>query len=108
MTTDIYGVDPNSEITSIMVRDAMVECFTIAHKDCLGIEADNETEKVMIKENVKKAFSETGGDFDAPTKESLINAAQYLKKFAQSFRDSSTIEQHFNEIKTLIEKIKED
>ena len=32
---DIYGVDPNQEITPVMVRDAIVECFFMAHKEIL-------------------------------------------------------------------------
>ncbi len=31
----IYGVDISKEVTPVMVRDAIIDCFTKAHSDVL-------------------------------------------------------------------------
>ncbi len=102
----VYGVDTTKEITPIMVRDAIVRCFIEAHKDSLGIEEqDSDIIKRMVTEAVKKSFRETDGDFENPTKESLLRSIGNLKEFSKSFRNQEVIENHFNAIKSLIDKI---
>lgn len=103
----IFGVDPNEPVTPIMVRDAIVECFTQAHKDSLelGDDIDEETTKQMIIASIKKQFSDTGGEYEHPTKESLQAVIESLKEFAGSFRNTDVIENHYLLVKSLIDKL---
>jgi hypothetical protein len=50
-------------------------------------------------------FDDVNGDFNNPTKESLINVVEKCKEFACLFRDNTIIEKHSNEIMTLINKL---
>jgi hypothetical protein len=102
----IYGVDTNKEVTAPIARDAIVTCFTDAHKNSLELEDPNdESAQLMIRTAVIEAFKKTGGDFEHPTKESLLAAAENLRSFSKSFRNQETIESHFSAIKKLIDAI---
>lgn len=102
----IYGVDLNKPVTTLMARDALVECFWQAHCTDTGLERDDRgSEKEYIRQIVIKAFLNTGGDFENPTKESILKAIDFLKDFAKSFRDQEVIEKHQNEIKIIVNKI---
>jgi hypothetical protein len=106
MGNKIYNIDLDAPVTPLMVRDAVVECFWEAHcmDSGLGEEA-KETNKAYCKSIVEKAFADTSGDFEHPTKESLIAGVESLASFAKSFRDPSLIEKHYEEIMTLINKL---
>jgi hypothetical protein len=111
----IYGVKLDEDITPIMVRDAIIECFYRAHgeeiekfKDQLRSRSTKEFDKFKresILNIIKSKFDETGGDFDHPTKEILIKVVIELKNFTRLFRDQEIIEKHANEIMTLINKL---
>lgn len=103
----IYGIDTDQPVTAILVRDALVRCFAQAHCPF------NEPEKLpehfdtlYAKPIVEKAFIDSGGDFEHPTKESLMRAVIKLMDFSKIFTDPSVIEQHAQEMRQLIEKIK--
>lgn len=102
---NIYGVDTQKPITSLMVRDAIVECFAQAHcmDAALSQVPDMATSRIYCKEIVKKAFEEKGGDFDHPSKESLQKAIEYLAQFSSAFRDPEVIQKHKDEIGQLIQ-----
>ena len=112
---EIYGVDTSKEITPIMVRDAIVKCYYQAHQQVLGdmknymdFKSEDEFErfkKLNVKSLIKTKFDEVGGDFNNPTKDSLIKVVYALKDFAKFYRDLETIEKHANEIMYLIEQI---
>jgi len=113
----IYGVDTKKKVTPIMVRDAIIRCFSEAHKEVLKLmeecskgmsEKDIERMKAIeIELIVKRCFDETGGDFNNPTKESLMKAIGKLAEFAAEFRQPEIIKKHYNEIKTLIDLLKD-
>jgi hypothetical protein len=106
MDTKIFGIDLNSKITPLMVRDAIVECFWVAHCKDTGIEEDEKVaNRSYCKNIVEKAFFETGGDYNNPTKDSIKSSIKHLADFSKSFRDPSLIEKHYAEIMTLVEKI---
>jgi hypothetical protein len=108
--TLIYGADTDKPLTTLIVRDAIIECFSKAHiKDVekYGIQ-DPVTAQNYCKEKVREAFLKNGGDFNDPTKDSLLNAVANLAAFSAIFRDSSVIEEHKNEIMQLINNIPED
>jgi hypothetical protein len=107
---EIYGVDPNGEITPMIVRNAITKCFIAAHKEQMmesfnGVEMDSTQADLMVLQTIIKAFNESGGDFENPTKKSLLQASMALREFAKNFRSPEIIEDHFKSIKTLIDKL---
>lgn len=104
----LYGVNLNSIITPLIARGALVECFFQAHCADAGLGTDDPVvNKEYIKDIVKKVFTDSGGNFDNPTKQSIINAMGKLQDFAANFRDPSIIKKHAGEMMKLVEKISE-
>lgn len=102
----IYGVDTEKEITPEMVRDAIVECFYEMH--CAGEPPkpeDEKTNKDYCRTTIQSAFSESGGDFDKPTKESVGKAVEQLKSFCKTFKIEDA-EERAAKILELANKIK--
>ena len=102
--TILYGIDTSKKVSAQMVKEALVECFYDAHYKQTGIsgETDKKTNKDYCDQIVKKAFLETGGNFDEPTKESLLNVLPWLAEFSKSFRNQDTIDTHMKQITELI------
>lgn len=110
----IYGVDLSGEITPIMVRDALLRCFSEAHKKTLeeGIEDRSlENLKELSDMNaeilIKKYFQEVGGDFENPKKEDFFKVMDKLAEFARAFRAAEVIEKHYGEMMELVERLEE-
>ncbi len=106
----IYSIDTTKEITPEMVKGALVSCFYDAH--CNQTEISDLTEKVDETSNrlyctqiISQAFEETNGDFDNPTKESILKTLPWLANFSKNFRDQETIQKHMQEIQKLINLI---
>ncbi len=107
MCAEIYGVDTTKELTPLMVRDAIVECFRQAHCEDTGVDIlEGKINAVYCKEIVQKAFADVGADFFEPSKEGILKAMRELSKFSAKFRDSRVIEKHYNEIMKLVDKLK--
>ncbi|MFA6355374.1 MAG: hypothetical protein WCW65_03040 [Candidatus Paceibacterota bacterium] len=107
MEEKIYGVDLNKDITPLMVRDAIIECFKQAHCEDSGIAKEDEIiNKQYCGDIVRKAFSDTDSNFDKPTKDMIIKSLDNLKSFSLNFRDKSIIEKHYNQILKLVNKLK--
>ena len=104
--TKTYGIDDSKTPTPLMVRDAIVECFFKAHCEASSLSDDESINRAYCQENVKKAFASTGGDFDKPTKESIMKAMEGLAEFAKGFRNQTVIKKHYGEIMKLVEKLK--
>ena len=109
----IYGVDLSREITPILVRDAIIECFTQAQHKLINFMIENigstqeDAKKINVDQIIKNAFKDVNGDYDNPTKESLINLIMKLKDYAKNaFRETEIIEKHASEIQQLIDKLK--
>jgi hypothetical protein len=111
----IYGVDITKEITPIMVRDAIIDCFYKAHsadleniKELINFKSQNEFEEFKREEVlclIKSKFEEVNGDFNYPTKEILTKVELKLKDYSKFFRDKKIIEKHAGEIMELINKL---
>lgn len=105
--SQIYGIDTGrDDIKPREVRDAMITCFYEAHcadSELAGGKAPENEE--YCREIVKKAFHDSEGDFEKPSKESILAALEELKKFAANFRDQSIIQKHYAQIMQLVEKI---
>lgn len=106
MAEKIYGVDPEGEVNPRKVRDAIVKCFFLAHcADSDVAEAGQDAARDYCRGIVKKAFADSGGDFDAPTKDSIRGAIAKLAEFSRSFRDPELIKRHYDEIMTLVNRL---
>lgn len=57
---------------------------------------------------VKKAFQESGEDFENPTKEGIINIVGTLAEFARKFCNSEIIHKRRNEIQQVVVAIKSE
>ena len=101
-----YGVDTDKTVTPQEVCNALVECFFEAHCKDVQMGVDDPTlTREYTTEIIKKAFTDAGGNFEKPTKQTLIAVVGKLKDFAGSFRDPSVILRHAGEIMELVEKI---
>ena len=114
MTNDscIYCVDLSGKITPIQVRDAVIKCFMQAQGELMKYVGEitefkpEEIEKIHVDHIIEKTFKEADGDFDYPSKETLIQVILKLKEYALGvFRDAEIIEKHMGEIKQLIDKL---
>lgn len=105
--TVIYGVDTTSEVTPKMIREAIVACFYDAHCKQSELGTEGEVAEDYCTEIVKRAFSETGGDFEAPNKKSILACLPWLAEFSKSFRDQSVIQKHMSQIMELINLVKD-
>ena len=111
----IYGVDVTKNVTPIMVRDAIIQCFYEAH--CYVLELARGTfghppekkfeqmKKSHVKELVQDIFHRIEGDFNKPTKDNLLKVLDNLKKFASIYRKPDVIKKHVSEIMMLINKL---
>ncbi|MBU0981827.1 hypothetical protein KKC94_04000 [Patescibacteria group bacterium] len=109
---EIYGVNTMGPVTPIMVRDAILRCFTEAHRDGflktvdtsdLSKEEMDSAAKLHIELLVKNAFSKTKGNYERPDKESLIRATEYLADYAKNFRTQDVVQAHVDKIMRLID-----
>ncbi len=102
----IYGIDITKEITPLMVRDAIVDCFFEAHCADSDVEAkDKDINKTYCKEIVKNAFEKAGVDFEKADKNGIILAMNELAEFSKKFRNQEIVQKHFDEIMELVNKI---
>jgi len=110
-----YGVDISKKVTPIMIRDAIIECFTKAHESVLEEMRDyadlkseetlSEMKHKTVKSLVESKFKEVGGDFNNPTKDTLLQVITKLAEYASAFREPIVIDKHFDEIMHLINKL---
>ena len=69
----IYGVDVTKNVTPVMVRNAIIQCFYEAHSNVLELAKDTfghpperkfeEMKKSHVKDLVEDIFDKIGGDF---------------------------------------------
>ena len=110
---DIYGIDPNGEVVPEDVRNALVECFTLAHgndlAESLNIDITEDSDNAIQRESIvtflKGAFDYVGADFDKPTKDGLMKVVKFLEEFSKNFRDPEIIAKHAGEIMKLIKRL---
>ena len=111
----IYGVDISKNVTPVMVRDAIIQCFYEAHSNVLGLARETfgnppekrfkKMKKSHIEELVQDIFHRIGGDFNKPTKENLLKVLYILKDFASIYRWTNIIKKHVSEIMILVNKL---
>ena len=111
----IYGISLDDEITPIKVRDAIIQCFCKADNEIMdqlfqstdfkSAEEGEQKKRNHVKILVKKMFQEVNGDFDNPTKESLIGVIDKCADYAGPVRDEETIHNNYDAIMSLIERL---
>ncbi len=111
----IYGVDVTKNVTPVMVRDAIIQCFYEAHSDVLELARESfghppkkkfeEMKKIHVKELICDIFDKIGRDFNKPTKDDLLKVIDSLKRFASIYRKPDVIKKHASEIMFLIDKL---
>lgn len=104
----IYGVDPTKEVTPVDARNAVTECFYQAQ--CIEIGLDGVSEEVnrdYCGAFIKKVFKDVQANFEAPTKEDIIKVMNKLAEISAKFRCKEVIQEHFQEVMGLVDKIKE-
>ena len=112
----VYGVKFDGEITPCMVRDAIITCFYQAHhkvlenmyqvQDFPNADIENEVKLRHVKVLIKNMFREVNGDFESPTKKTLLDVLDRCAEYARIFRDEKTVVDHYNEILELIGHLK--
>ena len=106
--TKIYGIDLDSDYNAMAVRNAMIECFYQAHcKDTEIDQGGEELTREYCTNIVKKAFADSEGDFEHPTKANILKAMGELSEFSSNFRDDEEIKKNYVKIGKLVEKLKE-
>lgn len=112
----IWGVDLTKTYTPIDVRDGMLTCFVHANGEMIakmsGVQlpeedvAKEEQLRELTAGFVRKAFAQSGGDYDHPTKVSIIAALEVLKSFAEkAHQDPAMIQKHAADIMKLAERL---
>lgn len=101
----VYGVDLDSTITPLQVRDAIIDCFWAAHCKDTGLNNNPESEKTYCRSIIEKIYRDNNWDFNNPTKENIIGTLDSLAEFSKSFRDPTVIQMHFGEIMELVNRI---
>lgn len=96
----------DAPITPLVVRDAISECFYQAHCSDSGLGSDDpETVRKYCHDLVVEAFAKTGGDYNSPSKDSILKVLGQLAFFAKNFRDPKVIKEHYNEIMRLVDRL---
>lgn len=99
-------MEQGEKVTPLMVRDAIVECFNKAHCEDAGFETEEkDLNERYCKSVVEKFFREAGGDFNKPTRESILKVVDGLVSFSKNFRNPELIKKHYDEIMVLVNKL---
>ncbi len=116
MKNCVYGVDITKEVTPIMVRDAIICCFILAHKEILEEMKEyssfstkkefDELKKINVEFLIRSLFQKCDGNFDNPCKEDIIKVISSLKDYSKNFRNDKIIEKHSSEIMELVNRLK--
>lgn len=101
----IYGINPDGKITTLMIRDAICKCFYEAHCKDAQLSNEESMSQSYCTQIVKKSFQDSGGDFNSPTKQSILDALDNLADFSDKFRNKEIIDQHKKEILELVNKL---
>ena len=116
MDSCVYGVDITKKVTPLMVRNAITSCFLNAHSEVLDemkefgeFESEEEFEKMKLFDVsglIKKFFEDVNGDYENPTKESILKVLKKLQEFAKNFRKTKIVNEHTKQIMVLVNKLK--
>jgi len=100
-------------MTPAKARDALVDCFFHAQmetyrcvKKVRGEETTDEAVLAAVKDGVMMAFREVGGDFEAPTRDKLIQAVEFMAKMAPVWgTPEHIVERHKGEMMKVLDAL---
>lgn len=101
-------------LTALRARDLIVDCFFHAQRETflrtkqrLGSERlDDDSIRADLTGVVRIAFTSTGGDFDAPTPESLRRVLTFLGRNAAAWgTPPEIVAHHSRQIRSLIDQL---
>ena len=99
-------MENKNKVTPLEVRDKIVGCFFKAHCEDAGLESgDLDVSRGYCQSIVRKAFEDTNGNFDKPTKEDIVRVMDKLAEFSKGFRNPEVIKKHYEKIMELVEKM---
>jgi len=104
-----------SDLNPVKARELIIRCFYEAQKETfarakqqLGVPSSDRDLHTSVVTVVKLAFSEVGGDFKKPTKESLTKVVEVLARKSASWgTPKDIIEHHKGQIRKVIDLLKE-
>ena len=112
MTYTIYGVDVDKPVTPQQAKEALVKCLEEAHEETKQLLTEDKAkaelellEKTNARYIIQDTFSRVGGDYDAPTKESLLAVVNYIKDFLCYCRAPEVMERHYNQMRLILERL---
>jgi hypothetical protein len=110
---EIYGVNPDSEITPEQVRDAIILCIQKAQEEMFAVDKGDYSDaqiKAMsspeaAKQFVQQFFDKIGATFEKPRKADLKKLVEAMKEHMVKFKDPSIPKKHATVIMKLIDKL---
>ncbi|PKQ16527.1 MAG: hypothetical protein CVT67_03780 [Actinobacteria bacterium HGW-Actinobacteria-7] len=92
------------ELDAYKARDLVVKCFLTAQritfaqtKETMGLPGDEKALERSVLGAVRVAFKRAGGDFDQPTKETIVGACDALASTAASWGTPESVVHHHQE-----------
>ncbi len=92
------------DMNPVKARDLIIKCFFEAQQETfarsrqqLGLQSNEKETQGSIVSAIKLVMREVGGDFDNPTKESLMKAVDVLGRKASSWGTPDDITGHHKE-----------
>lgn len=102
---------PVEKVTPKFVRDELLICFESANREFSKILNQPVTDgalKQQVKQFVQSVFSSCGGNFENPTRESILLAITQCKTSAEKMmgpQGSGIIRAHYDEMIKLVNKL---
>jgi hypothetical protein len=102
---------PKENVTPELVRDELLTCFESANREFSKImnqPVTGATLKQQVKQFVQSVFSSCGGNFENPTRESILLAITQCKTNAEKMmgpQGAEIIRHHYDEMMKLVTKL---
>lgn len=102
---------PVERVTTKFVRDELLTCFESANREfstILNQPVTDDALKQQVKEFVQSVFSSCGGNFENPTRESILLAVTRCKSNAEKMmgpQGAGIIRDHYDEMMKLVNKL---
>jgi len=102
----LFGVDTDRSVTPKEALAALIVCYTDARCADAGLLTGESAKKYCTK-LVRQAFTDTQGDFDNPTKQSIIKAIELLSQNATGLHNQEIVRKHKDMMMQIIASIPE-
>lgn len=104
---------PGEKLTAVFVRDELIECFFTSQKEILALAAQamhrggSDAEiRGNVTQIIRMAFQEVGGSFDEPTKASILQVMEVLRrKSTATGKAAEIVEYHARQMMELVQQL---